>query len=210
MSKLSREQLCSCIRSVLDISKSTTSGFLDLVTIQIALRKHDPHKFTRYAGAPESFIRVCILGDEKHCDEAALLKVPFVNLKQLQLLQDNKTLVRRLAHRYDAFLASKEILEVLPVLVGPAFDKAGKCPTLLTHEESMEEKINELKETIKIRLDKLSCFTMIVGHAEMGVDELADNIIEEMDLLTAILKRSWNNVHDLTIKSSSGIEFELH
>nr|DAD34537.1 TPA_asm: hypothetical protein HUJ06_005177 [Nelumbo nucifera] len=63
----------------------------------------------------------------------------------LKKLDKNKKLVKKLAKKYHAFLASEAIIKQTPRLLGPGLNKAGKFPTLVTHQESLEPKVNETK-----------------------------------------------------------------
>ena len=59
------------------------------------------------------------------------------------------------AKSYDAFLASDSVIKQIPRLLGPGLNKAGKFPTLLTHNEKMVEKAEEVKATIKFQMKKV-------------------------------------------------------
>ena len=59
------------------------------------------------------------------------------------------------AKRYDAFLASDSLIKQIPRLLGPGLSKAGKFPTLLTHNDSMVQKIDEVKATIRFQMKKV-------------------------------------------------------
>ncbi|KAF6158315.1 hypothetical protein GIB67_022395 [Kingdonia uniflora] len=41
------------------------------------------------------------------------------------------------------------ITKQIPGLLGPGLNKAGKFPTSVTHQESLEAKVNEAKVTVK-------------------------------------------------------------
>lgn len=99
---------------------------------------------------------VCILGDQQHCDEAKALDVPYMDAEALKKLNKNKKLVKKLAKKYDAFLASDSLIKQIPRLLGPGLNKAGKFPGLLAHSESMTQKIDEVKATIKFQMKKVS------------------------------------------------------
>ncbi len=43
----------------------------------------------------------------------------------------------------------------IPRLLGPGLNKAGKFPSLLTHSDNMEDKISDLKSTIKFQMKKV-------------------------------------------------------
>ena len=46
----------------------------------------------------------------------------------------------RAAKKYAAFLASESVIKQIPRLLGPGLNKAGKFPTLVTHNDKLEEK----------------------------------------------------------------------
>ena len=77
-----------------------------------------------------------------------------------------------LAKKYDAFLSSDSLIKQIPRIVGPGLNKAGKFPTMLTHNESMTGKIDEVKATIKFQMKKvilnlsmfLHCFRIVLVH----------------------------------------------
>ena len=63
--------------------------------------------------------------------------------------------VKKLAKKYDAFLASESLIKQIPRLLGPGLNKAGKFPALLTHNDNMEAKVIDLKSTIKFQMKKV-------------------------------------------------------
>lgn len=59
------------------------------------------------------------------------------------------------AKKFDAFLASEALIKQIPRLLGPGLNKAGKFPGLLSHQEAMMAKIDEVKATIKFQMKKV-------------------------------------------------------
>lgn len=66
------------------------------------------------------------------------------------------------AKKYDAFLASDALIKQIPRLLGPGLNKAGKFPGLLSHQESMIQKIDEVKGTIKFQMKKVSLLFVFI------------------------------------------------
>lgn len=64
-------------------------------------------------------------------------------------------LVLLLAKKYDAFLASESLIKQIPRILGPGLNKAGKFPSLLTHNENLGTKVDEVKSTIKFQMKKV-------------------------------------------------------
>lgn len=149
-------------------------------------------------------MQVCILGDQQHCDDAKANDIPYMDAEALKKLNKNKKLVKKLAKKYDAFLASESLIKQIPRLLGPGLNKAGKFPGLLQHTESMTAKIDEVKATIKFQMKKVLCLSVAVGHVNMNADELAQNVHLAVNFLVSLLKKHWQNVRSLHIKSSMG------
>jgi large subunit ribosomal protein L10Ae len=60
----------------------------------------------RLKNIPRPQMKVCVLGDQQHCDEANANKIPCMNADDLKKLNKNKKLIKKLAKGYDAFLVS--------------------------------------------------------------------------------------------------------
>ncbi|KAJ6645521.1 60S ribosomal protein L10a [Pseudolycoriella hygida] len=209
-SKVSRDTLYESVAAVLEASAKKKRHFLESVELQIGLKNYDPQKDKRFSGTvklkniPRPKMQVCILGDQAHCDEAAAAGYPYMDAEALKKLNKNKKLVKKLAKKYDAFLASESLIKQIPRLLGPGLNKAGKFPGLLAHSESMAAKIDECKATIKFQMKKVLCLSVAVGHVTMTQDELVQNIHLSINFLVSLLKKHWQNVRSLHIKSSMG------
>ena len=64
-----------------------------------------------------------------------------MDIEALKKLSKNKKLVKKLAKKYDALLASESLIKQIPRILGPGLNKAGKFPSLLTHNENMVAKV---------------------------------------------------------------------
>ncbi|KAJ8315141.1 hypothetical protein KUTeg_007291 [Tegillarca granosa] len=77
-------------------------------------------------------MRVCVLGDQVHCDQANANNIPCMDADQLKKLNKDKKLVKKLG-----------------------LNRAGKFPTAVSHSESLTNKIEDTKATIKFQLKKV-------------------------------------------------------
>uniref|UniRef100_G1TSL0 Large ribosomal subunit protein uL1 n=1 Tax=Oryctolagus cuniculus TaxID=9986 RepID=G1TSL0_RABIT len=201
-SKVSRDPLYEAVREVLHRNQRKRRKFLKTVELQISLKNYDPQKDKRFSGTvrlkstPRPKFSVCVLGDQQHCDEAKAVDIPHVDIEALNKLNKNK----KLAKKYDAFLASESLIEQIPRILGPA----GKFPSLLTHNENMVAKVDKVKSTIKFQMKKVLCLAVAVGHVKMTDDELVYNIHLAVNFLVSLLKKNWQNVQALYIKSTMG------
>merc|ERR1712024_54022 len=210
MSKVSRDQLYECVGAVLKASADKKRKFTETVDLQIGLKNYDPHKDKRFSGTvklkhiPRQKFRVCLLGDQQHIDEAKAAGIPAMSADDLKKLNKDKKKVKKLAAQYDAFLASDTLIKQIPRLLGPGLNKAGKFPTLVTHSDNLQAKIADLKATIKFQMKKVLCLSVAVGNVGMTEEELVQNIHLAMNFLVSLLKKHWQNVKSLHIKSTMG------
>merc|ERR1712077_144909 len=153
---------------------------------------------------PRRKFKVCVLGDQAHIDEATSKEIPCMSADDLKKLNKDKKKVKKLAKSYDAFLCSDTLIKQIPRLLGPGLNKAGKFPTMVTHADDLEEKCNVLKATIKFQMKKVLCLNVAVGNIEMTEDQLMENIRLAMNFLVSLLKKHWQNVKSLHIKSTMG------
>jgi len=67
----------------------------------------------------------------------------------------------------------------------------------------LNNKVNDVKSTIKFQLKKVLCMGVAIGHIEMTEDQLTANIMLSINFLVSLLKKNWQNVGSLHIKSVS-------
>merc|ERR1712202_103361 len=62
----------------------------------------------------------------------------------------------------------------------------------------------ELKCTIKFQMKKVLCLAVAIGNVGMGEDELVQNLNLAVNFLVSLLKKNWQNVKSLNVKSTMG------
>merc|ERR1711903_72978 len=99
----------------------------------------------------------------------------FKNAEGLKNFNKNKKLIKKFAKKYHAFVASEALIKQIPRLLGPALNKAGKFPTLVTQGESLTDKANEVRSTVKFQLKKVLCLAVAVGNVDMTPEQILQN-----------------------------------
>merc|ERR1712087_57768 len=210
-SKVPKDTLKDSVAELLKHSLETKKrNFMETVDLQIGLKNYDPQKDKRFSGTvklkhvPRPKFKVCLLGDQQHCDQAKSLGLDCMSADDLKKLNKDKKKVKKLAKSFDAFIASDTLIKQIPRLLGPGLNKAGKFPTLVTHNDDLRQKVDDLKATIKFQMKKVLCLSVAVGNVAMSEDELVQNIHLAMNFLVSLLKKHWQNVKSLHIKSTMG------
>ncbi len=68
-----------------------------------------------------------ILGDQHDIDRAKHGGIDAMSSDDLKKLNKNKKLIKKLARKYDAFLASDSLIKQIPRLLGPGLSKGTFC-----------------------------------------------------------------------------------
>merc|ERR1712150_27445 len=205
MSKISRDNLYEAINTVMQNAADKKRKFTESVELQISLKNYDPQKDKRFAGTvklrhiPRPKMRVCVLGDQVHCDQANANNIPCMDSDQLKKLNKDKKLVKKLAKKYDAFITSDTFIKMIPRILGPGLNKAGKFPTAISANEDLGKKVEDVKATIKFQMKKVLCIGVAVGNVNLTHDQIRTNIVMAVSYLVSLLKKGWQNVKALYI-----------
>ena len=227
MSKVDKELLGGAISNLMKfsagedcvINKQATKGkkrnFTESIELQVTLKNYDPQRDKRFSGTfklpviPKASYNLCVLGNAKHCEKADQIGVDKMTIDDLKKFNKNKKLIKKFAQKYDNFLASAVLIKQIPRVLGPGLNKAGKFPTTLDDNDILQEKINTVKATIKFQMKKVTCLSLAVANVEMTEAEITLNIQLAINFLVSLLKKQWQNVKVLYIKSSMGPPFQI-
>jgi large subunit ribosomal protein L10Ae len=228
MSKLNSQLLEKALEDIMAFSKGETvtidgkemkgkkRNFIETIEAQVTLKNYDPVRDKRFSGSfrlptvPRPNLKCCVLGSAAHCEQADRIGVDHMSVEDLKKLNKNKKMVKKLAKRYDFFIASDNLIKQIPRLLGPGLTKAGKFPTLLGNNEDMQGKIDELKATIKFQMKKVMCLNVSVGNVEMDAREVFTNTQLAANFLASLLKKQWQNIGQIYIKTTMGPSIQIY
>jgi large subunit ribosomal protein L10Ae len=216
MSKLNVELLKESITLIQTKAAEKKRKFVETVELQIGLKDYDTQRDKRFSGTvklphvPRPRMKICVLGDAVHCENAQKLDMPFKSVDDLKKLNKNKKMVKKLARSADAFMASQALIPQIPRLLGPGLNKAGKFPTMITASDALDGKADDIRSTVKFQLKKVLCMGVAVGHVDMTPDDLRANTLMSINFLVSLLKKNWNNVKSLHLKSTMGPVQKIH
>ncbi|CAK9440052.1 60S ribosomal protein uL1 [Lodderomyces beijingensis] len=217
MSKITSSHVRENVKKLLEHSNETKKrNFLETVELQVGLKNYDPQRDKRFSGTlklpqvPRPNMTLCIFGDAFDVDRAKSLGVDAMSVDDLKKLNKNKKLIKKLAKKYNAFIASEVLIKQIPRLLGPTLSKAGKFPTPVSHNDDLYSKVTDVKSTIKFQLKKVLCLAVAIGNVDMDEDVLVNQIMMAANFLVSLLKKNWQNVGSLVIKSTMGPSFRIY
>ncbi|CAF0969427.1 unnamed protein product [Adineta ricciae] len=210
-SKISRETITKCLDQLLTYSHHDHKrNFLETVELQVVLKNYNTSREKRFSGSlrlPHVIrprYKICLYGDEKHCDEARLNQIACMSVEDLKSLNKNRKKIRQIDHKYHAFLASETIIRQIPRLFGPCLSKVSKFPTLLTHNDNLVDKVRQIKSTLRIQLKKHPNISVAIGHVDMTIEELLTTTTMSVNFIVGLVRKKWQNIDKIFIKSTMG------
>merc|ERR1712070_733688 len=183
MSKIPAEALKETIKQLLDESAAKKRKFVETIELQIVLKNYDTQKDKRFAGS---------------------IKLPNLPRPRMSccILGDAK-------HVEAAKSAGIPCMDV-EALKALNKDKLGKFPTLVEHSDDLIEKIDGIKSTVKFQLKKVLTMGVAAGHVEMTPDQVYANTMITVNFLVSLLKKNWQNIKTLHIKSAMGASNRIY
>merc|ERR1711898_1116 len=216
MSKIAADGLRDTIKQIKAASQEKQRKFVETIELQIVLKNYDTQKDKRFAGSiklpniPRPRMSCCILGDAKHVEAAKSAGIPCMDVEALKALNKDKKKVKKLAQKYNSFLASPTIMKQIPRLLGPTMHKLGKFPTLVEHSDDLSDKIDSIRGTVKFQLKKVLTLGVASAHVGMTGDQCFANIMITVNFLVSLLKKNWQNIKTLHIKSTMGPSHRIY
>jgi len=210
MSKLPADALRASIADIKGSAEAKKRKFVESIELQVVLKNYDTQKDKRFAGSiklpnvPRERMSCCVLGDAHHIEEAQRAGIDCLDVEALKAFNKDKKKVKRLANKYSFFLASGTIMKQIPRLLGPTMHKMGKFPTLVERGENLNDKIRDIKSTVKFQLKKVLTLGVAAAHVGMTEQQIYANIQITVNFLVSLLKKNWQNIKTLNIKSTMG------
>jgi len=227
MSKLQSDLVSQAVDDLLTFSQGGTitkndvevkgkkRKFMESIEIQVALKNYDPQRDKRFSGTfklptiPRPNLKICMLGNAVHCEKAEALGMDKMSVEDLKKFNKNKKIIKKFAKKYDAFLASDTLIKQILRLLGPGLTKAGKFPTLVSGTDDIQDKADTVRATIKFQMKKVMCLSVAVANVEQSKEEIVLNVQLAANFLASQLKKNWQNIQVMYIKSTMGPPMQI-
>ena len=102
--------------------KTSKRNFRQTVELQVSLKDYDPQKDKRFNGTvrlpniPKPKMRICLIADQKHVDEAAAnnLDIEVTTMEKLTKFNKDKKLIKKWAKKFAILLATDSLIRKIP------------------------------------------------------------------------------------------------
>nr|UXY87229.1 60S ribosomal protein L10A [Cryptomonas sp.] len=209
-SKISSKIIKDAVLKIKEEANMNRRKFIESIELQIGLKNYDPKKDKRFSGTislpniPKPNRKIAVLGDAIHMTEAARNGIDTYGIDDLKKFNKQKKPIKKFAKKYDYFVASESIIKSIPRILGPGLNKVGKFPVLLSRTDNIVEKVAMIKSYVKFELKKVLCLGVAIGNIGMESDKISQNIYLAINFLVSLLKKNWQNINSLYLKSTMG------
>jgi len=127
-------------------------------------------------------------------------------------MKKDKKIVKKFANAHHAFLSSTSLIRKIPRLLGPGLNKAGKFPSVLGPNDSIHEKLEQTKQSVKFQLKskKAMCLGVAVANVGMTEEQIVQNISLSVNFFVSLLSKNWQQIKRLYIKSTMGPSHRIY
>ena len=195
MSKINQDVMRTHITEMITARKQRK--FVETVELQIGLKDYDPEKDKRFQGSiklpniPKPRMKVCIIGNAAHCQQAKEAGVPCIDVDGLKKFNKDRKLIKKWAKPYKTLIASDALMKMIPRLLGNVLVKMGKFPVQMTDNEQVVTKVAEVKGTVRFQLKKVLCMGTAVATCDHSQEQIRQNINMSINFLVSLLKKGW-------------------
>lgn len=95
-----------------------------------------------------------------------------MDFDSLKKFNKEKKPIKRWAKKYSILLATDSLVKKIPQVLGPVLTRIGKFPMVVTHNESLKAKVDDVRASVKYQLKKVTCMGVAVGNEDMTEEEL--------------------------------------
>jgi large subunit ribosomal protein L10Ae len=117
--------------------------------------------------------------------------------------------LKKWAKKFKLLFISESLVRQLPKLGGPFLTKWGKFPTVIQTNDDVKVKIEEGLQTVKFQLKKVLCLGVAVANAGMTEEQIRQNLNMSINYLVSLLKKGWNNIKSLYVRTTMGHPVKL-
>jgi large subunit ribosomal protein L1 len=175
--------------------------FVQSVDLVINLQKIDPRKETinTFVVVPNPAPRrICAFLSKK------MAGVDVITKEEFELYKDANA-IKKLADRYDFFLAAAPLMGLVATKFGRYLGPLGKMPTpqggviMQETEDNVKAMIKKMSQSLKVRVKEKS-LKLAVGKEDLSDAQIRENIESVLKSVAAILPQNKDNIKNVFIK----------
>jgi len=124
--------------------------------------------------------------------------------EQIDELSENKREARKLADKFDFFVAETGLMATIGKSLGVVLGPRGKMPRPIPPQADIERIINSLTNLVPVRSKDRPTFHVPFGNVSMSKEQLAENLETILKRVESNLDRGTDNIASIWVKTTMG------
>jgi len=153
--------------------------------------------------------RVCVIASGDAALRAKRAGLDVLDREELEAMAGDKKAAKKLAERYDFFVAEAPLMPLIGRVLGPVLGPRGKMPTPVPPMADFKPVVERLKKSVRVVAWKAPNVYCRVGTEDMDDKALAENINAVIKALEDKLPRGLGNVKAVYVKMTMGPAVEV-
>jgi large subunit ribosomal protein L10Ae len=85
-----------------------------------------------------------------------------------------------------------------------------RFPISVAEGEKLTDKIREVSHIVKFSTKKAACLGTAIGRADQTEEQIRQNLTMAINFLVSLMKKAWQNVGTLHIKTTMGKSIRIY
>ena len=124
--------------------------------------------------------------------------------EQIDELSENKREARKLADKFDFFVAETGLMATIGKSLGVVLGPRGKVPRPIPPQADIERIIKSLTNLVPVRSKDRPTFHVPFGNVSMSQEQLAENLETILKRVESNLDRGTDNIASIWVKTTMG------
>jgi len=148
-------------------------------------------------------VKICVIGERDIVSAAQEAKADTIlRRSDIEKIQGNKRELKKLAQRHKFFLVQADLMPLVGKILGPYLGTRGKFPEVIKPGTDLRNLINNLRQSVRIRIKNVPVISCKIGKEGMDYKEIAENALEVIRNVENILAEKGGRIKDIYIKKT--------
>lgn len=159
---------------------------------------------------PNKPVKVCVFASGELYTKAKKLGVDSILTREdLERVAKDKRQAKKIAKSYDFFVAEASLMPLIGRIWGVYLGPRGKMPTPVPPTADIENILERLRRTVRIRVRNQPVIQLRVGTEDMDSKQIAENVNAALNWIITKLPKGLTNLKDVYLKGTMTPSFRV-
>lgn len=154
-------------------------------------------------------VKVGVIAEGELALQAKKVADRVITKGDLEELAKNKKAAKKIVEEYDFFIAQTDLMPLVGKYLGTVMGPRGKMPKPIPVNAPVQQVVERLKRTVRIRTKEKPVIHVTVGTEDMEDKKLVENIEAVLKFLEQKLERGLAGIESVYLKTTMGQSIKI-